>query len=118
MAKVFISNLSPLQKYESAKEYGELVVLTRGNMPIFKTQALQEAINNGLETSDEEDYLIISGSAVIGALTMSGWLIRHPKCRLLLYDKSEDAYSLRVINRDDYGQRATKGNSQANSAAA
>lgn len=100
--KVYISNLSPLQKYGSARLYGELVPLTKGNVPIFKTTAIQDEILNGLQDSTEEDYLIISGSAVIAALVMGVWLTLHPTCKLLLYDKREDSYSLRIIERADY----------------
>lgn len=101
-AKVYISNLSPLQKYESAKLYGPLIPLTKGNVPIFKTTAIQEEIKSGLEDSTPDDFLIISGSAVIAALVMGIWLTLHPTCKLLLYDKREDSYSLRVIDRADY----------------
>lgn len=104
-AKVYISNLSPLQKYESAKLYGALVPLTKGNVPIFKTTAIQEEIKAGLEDSTPDDFLIISGSAVIAALVMGIWLTLHPTCKLLLYDKREDSYSLRVIDRADYERR-------------
>lgn len=95
--RVFISNESRIHDYTNAKVWGDLVPITQGNYPIFKTMRLIEEIAESIKDSHEDDFLLLSGSSVIAALCMSMWLRKHAKCIMLLYDRRENAYVTRVI---------------------
>lgn len=78
--------------------------ITSGNYPIFKTARLYEEIITALIESGPEDYLVISGSALIAAICFSVWLTLHKKVRLLLFDKKQGpqgAYVPRTVTREE-----------------
>lgn len=96
---VFITNKSPSHEYSPASRYGAIRFVTMGNYPVFKTQRLQEEIIKVLVHSSPDDYLLLSGSSVIAALCMAIWLTMHPVVKLLMWDRAENEYVLRVIER-------------------
>ena len=98
---VFITNRSPTHVYDSAYTFGSIRYVTSGNYPIFKTARLQEEIIDVLAYSTKHDYLLFSGSGVVAALCLTVWLEMHGECRALLWDRTEDAYVLRVIERSN-----------------
>lgn len=101
-ATVYITNQNPEHPYDTAAEYGTVRFLTSGKYPFFKTVKLQDEIIKGLVDSHEDDYLLISGSAMIAALCLSVWLLKHTKCKVLLYDPSAGGkYAMRVVSRKD-----------------
>lgn len=104
-AVVFVSNLSPLQDYTKATDYGALRPITSGRYPIFKLDQLQDEVIRAIATSGEDDYLLLSGSSIVAALCLTAWLIAHKQVNLLLYDKSKDVYLTRVVSRAEL-QRA------------
>lgn len=98
---VYVTNKSQTHDYTSAAKYGALTFVTNGNYPIFKTARLTEEIIEGLAQSTAEDYLLLSGANLIGALCMIVWLEMHGQVKVLLYDRPEDEYVVRVIRRTE-----------------
>jgi len=94
---VFVTNKSHSHDYTSASKLGALRFVTNGNYPIFKTIRLQEEIINALAYSSKDDYLLFSGSSVVAALAMAVWLEIHGVAKILLWDRTQDSYVVRVI---------------------
>ena len=97
---VFISNRSRDHTYKSAEKYGSLAYITQGKYPIFKTDLLLREIIKVLLHSEEEDYLILSGSSGISGLVFGIWILMHKKARLLIYDPSVRGYVERTFKRE------------------
>lgn len=96
---VYVSNRASTHDYTSASKMGALRFVTIGNYPIFKTARLQEEIITALAYSTKDDYLLFSGSSVVAALCMAVWLEMHGVAKILLWDRTEDCYVVRVIEQ-------------------
>lgn len=72
--------------YDAAKQYGTLVSITEGRVSIQNTDRLQHEIVTVIDTSDKEDWLLVSGSGIITALCIGYWLRRHDKVKVLFWD--------------------------------
>ena len=96
---VFITNMNPDHDYTSAAKYGAIRPITSGNYAIFKTSRLIDEAVQALLESDEEDYLLVSGSSVVAAICMAVWLIMHKKANLLLHDRRQTQYVQRTLHR-------------------
>ena len=100
---VYVSNMNKSHDYTSAELFGVLRPVTTGNYPVFKTARLIEEIIESLIESSQEDYLLVSGSSIVAALSMTVWLTMHEKVNILLFDRSESMYTVRVLERKDIG---------------
>ena len=100
---VYISNLNKLHDYSSAEHFGTMTTVTAGNFPVFKTGRLIEEIVGSLIESSQDDYLLVSGSSIIAALSMAVWLTMHEKVNILLFDRTEDMYTVRTVERKEIG---------------
>lgn len=101
---VFITNKSPSHEYSPAAKFGAITFVTMGNFPIFKTQRLQEEVIKSLVNSRPDDYLLLSGSSVIAAMCLTVWLHMHGKAKMLLWDRTQNEYVLRVIDSEEIVQ--------------
>ena len=99
-ATVFLTNLSD-HDYSPIAQYGAMRPITSGNYAIFKTTRLLEEVVAALALSEETDYLAFSGSAFVGALCLTVWLIMHKECNVLLFDPRQNNYVPRVIKRSE-----------------
>lgn len=99
-ATVYVTNLSD-HDYSPIAHYGAMRPITSGNYAIFKTTRLLEEVVSVLAASSDEDYLAFSGSAFVGALCLTVWLIMHKECNVLLFDPRQNAYVPRVIKRSE-----------------
>jgi hypothetical protein len=99
-ATVFLTNLSD-HDYTPIAQYGAMRPITSGNYAFFKTTRLLEEVVQALASSEETDYLAFSGSAFVGALCLTVWLIMHKECKALLFDPRQNAYIPRVLKRSD-----------------
>jgi len=98
---VYISNMSPAHSYESASRYGAIRPVTSGNYPVHKTERLLEEIIQALVQSEEDDYLLLSGSSFIAALCLAVWFMLHKRCLALLWVPRQQEYILRTLKRED-----------------
>jgi len=101
MAVVFVTNRAGDHDYTPAEKWGALRFVTSGNYPIFKTTRLREEIIEALIHSTPDDYLCISGSAVVASLCTIVWLELHKQVNMLLYDRQNEVYVLRTIERSN-----------------
>lgn len=96
---VYITNKSSTHDYASAAKLGALRFVTIGNYPIFKTDRLQEEIITALTYSQKSDYLLFSGSSVVAGMCMAVWLELHGEANILLWDRTDDIYVERLIQK-------------------
>jgi hypothetical protein len=96
---VFITNMNPEHDYTSAGKYGAIRPITSGNYAIFKTSRLVDEAVQALIESDENDYLLVSGSSVVASICMAVWLAMHKKVNLLLHDRRQTQYVPRTLLR-------------------
>ena len=75
--------------------------ITVSNYPVFKTARLIEEIIKTLIHSTPEDYLLYSGSGVVASLCTVIWLQMHKKVQMLMWDRNEDKYVLRILDRSE-----------------
>lgn len=98
---VFITNKSSTHEYSPAGKFGAIRFVTMGNYPIFKTRRLQEQIASVLVHSQPTDYLLLSGSSMIAALCLGIWLNIHKEARILMWDRSQNEYVMRVVSTEE-----------------
>lgn len=98
---VFITNRSISHDYSAAEEFGAVRYVTMGNYPIFKVDRLTEEIIETLLHSKQEDYLLLSGTAVVAGLCMLVWMELHGEANILLWDRSENKYVLKTVVKKD-----------------
>lgn len=101
MTNVFILN-NIGHDYSEAEKYGELRTATAGNLPIFYTTQMINILKNGLEDFDKEDFLLLSGPAVVGAMATQLILSRFDSVKVLIYDAKNQSYVARHISKNQY----------------
>lgn len=84
--RVFITNLGFHAGYEKAKRYGDLVSCTKGDVDLMQTDRMEARIQVVLDTSESEDYLLISGHPLIIALCVGYWFRLHRTVNVLYWD--------------------------------
>lgn len=99
MPKVYIANYSHEFDYEPAKAFGDLVPISSGSHSFLRTIQLQRHIAGAIIRSAVDDYLIISGSGIIGGFALAMWLTRHGACNLLIFDKT--TYIPRTVSQEE-----------------
>ena len=100
MRTVWVANESG-HDYEAAEQYGSLKRLTLGNQTPFRLDRLLAHITRGIcRFTDEDDYLLISGSPVINSLAFHVWLQTHPRCNLLQWRAKSRENILTKVTRN------------------
>lgn len=94
MPKVFITQENPNLNYLPAEAFGEIVFMTRGDLSPVRNSLNNEALIEELrgkvrEFNAREDFIVISGSPVVAAVTF-----------MLLRDRADTVNVLRWSNRD------------------
>lgn len=111
MSKVFIIN-NMTHDYTSAEKYGELVNVTEGKMPIFKTDTMRKILQDKLVDFTSEDYLLISGPTLmcimayqvaLDILESRRVLLGEGDCewlhlKTLVFDAKEQGYIVRHLS--------------------
>lgn len=83
--RVFVVNLG-YHDFSPAKRFGDLVPCTKGNIDLRQTDRIEAQIQTVLNESDEDDYLLVSGSPILVALAVGYWFRLHRTCNLLFWD--------------------------------
>ncbi|MNB69343.1 hypothetical protein D3C75_158710 [compost metagenome] len=98
MPKVYVVN-DRHHDFSSAKEHGELVYLTEGIVPVFKTASLMKELEAKLvDFSMKEDKLLISGPSVVNMMASIILTQRGiGKLTVLIYDIKERRYVARTL---------------------
>jgi hypothetical protein len=95
MSKVYIANDPGTLDFSGAKQFGELVFITKGTVDIFNPDRLMRDIHIKLKDWDAEDYLLLSGSIVISFLT--ALMLQTKNVRLLIFDSKSRKYVCRTL---------------------
>ncbi len=88
MPRVYIPNKSS-HNYEMAKQYGELVYVTEGNVNRYATNKLYRQVSEALADSSPDDYIVITGLPELQIILTSCFVRRHGKLNLLLFQSRE-----------------------------
>lgn len=98
MAKVFIVN-DMNHDFTKAKEHGELVYVTTGKVPIFKTDVANNMLRQGLKDFDiDKDFLLLSGPAILCIMASHIVVDGDKPIQLLVFDAKEQDYVVRHLS--------------------
>ena len=98
MTKVYIVN-SANHDYSKAEQYGELVYVTRGKLPIFKTSTVRAMLEKGLVKFTKDDYLLISGPAIVSVMAATILYNKFDTVKFLVFDAKQQDYVVRHLNK-------------------
>ena len=98
MAKVYIVNDANYD-YSKAEQYGELVCVTRGKLPIFKTSTVRVMLEKGLASFTKDDYLLISGPAIVNVMAAIVLFNKFDTVKILAFDAKQQNYVVRHLNK-------------------
>lgn len=98
MSRVFIVNdLS--HDFDKASRHGELVYVTRGRLPIFKTDAVRVMLREKLKDFNiDEDFLLVTGPALVCIIATLLVVDGDKPIKLLVFDAKNQDYVVRHIS--------------------
>jgi|SRR3972149_8312371 len=98
MKRVWVVN-ERFHQYSSAERYGELQPLTQGKVNIFRIDNLVVALTGKLDKlASKDDYILVSGYALINALAVHYFLTRFGFARTLVWGANEQDYTVVTVN--------------------
>lgn len=96
MAKVYVIN-DMNHNFDKAKRFGELSYVTKGKVPIFKTDVAKTMLEDGLKEFDtKEDYLLVSGAPVL-CMMAALIVVSASPVKMLIFDAKEQDYVVRHL---------------------
>ncbi len=98
MAKVYVVNYTN-HDYSKAKQYGELVYITKGKLSIFKTNTVRAMLEKGLVKFTKDDYLLISGPAIVNVMAAIILYNKLNTVKFLVFDAKQQDYVVRHLNK-------------------
>ena len=98
MAKVYVVN-NTNHDYSKAEQYGELVYITKGKLPIFKTNTVRAMLEKGLVKFTKDDYLLISGPAIVSVMAAIILFNKFDTVKFLVFDAKQQDYVVRHLNK-------------------
>lgn len=99
MSKVYIVNCTE-HNYSTAKKYGELVSVTNGKLPIFKTDTILALLKKSFVNFTNDDYVLVSGPAWVSILAALLVLKRFNEVKFLVFDAKEQSYIVRHLSHE------------------
>lgn len=104
---VWVANYAG-HEFQKAARYGRVRKITVGHISFSSLDRLKFQIANELTQTQAEDYLLISGAAIICTIAAVIWMSMHGKVKLLYWDKSADngdgAYRAMIITNTSLGE--------------
>ncbi len=91
MPSVFVINHTGYS-YSRAKEFGELVYLTRGYIDFNDSAELKTSLRSLIETATPEDYLLLSGNTLLCVIAVDLWKSIHKSCKILRWSRDSSNY--------------------------
>lgn len=86
---VWVANYAG-HEYQKAERYGKIKKITVGYISFSSLDRIKFQIANELTQTKAEDYLLISGAAIICTIAAIIWMGMHNKVKVLYWDKSAD----------------------------
>jgi hypothetical protein len=96
MARVFVIN-SSYHSYDKASKFGELVSITEGKVPIFKTDTVVDMVKKGLQDFSSDDYILVSGPAWLCMIVSVILFTKHYTVKFVVFDAKEQDYIVRHL---------------------
>lgn len=99
MAKVYVLN-NRHHSFENASNFGELVFVTEGVVPVFKTDYVGKLLSDKLKYFNvDEDYLLPTGPTILGmmATTMLSKGNEVKFLKILIFDAKAQSYVVRHL---------------------
>lgn len=98
MAKVYVIN-NRHHNFDSASKYGELVYVTEGVVPIFKTDYVALLLQEKLKDFNiEEDFILACGPSIVGIMaTLIVARRTTGKLKVLIFDAKDQSYVARHL---------------------
>lgn len=94
--------------YRKAARYGRVLPLTTANVNPFAVDRLLVNLSQRLSMAQEQDYLVISGLALLNALVLAIWLAKFPKANILQWSVNGSNYVKLVISAENVRRHANK----------
>ena len=98
MAKVYVVN-NVHHDFSKAEQYGELVYVTKGKLPIFKTSIVRAMLEKGLAKFTKYDYLLISGPVIVHIMAATLLFNKFDTVKFLVFDAKQQNYVVRHLNK-------------------
>lgn len=99
MSKVYVVNHSGYD-YSKAQPFGEVVVMTQGYIDYKKLNVVIQKICSHIDTSTQDDYILLSGNNFLCAIALQRWAAKHGICKILHWHPSNRNYELYNLNME------------------
>jgi hypothetical protein len=83
--------------FSKASVYGGVKVMFTGKINVFASDALVHDIEEKLKEAEEDDFLILSGTAIANCIAYSTLLKKFARVNILIYSHKHDDYEARTI---------------------
>lgn len=88
MSKVYLINNNFRNDYTSIPDtLGNRVVITEGIVKETPEQLI-EIFDRAFENSTPNDYLVMSGPALVTAIAFHRWMVKHGSCQAFVWDRN------------------------------
>lgn len=84
--------------YSKAERYGRLIPITRGNINPFNPGRMMINTQHKLGIATEDDYILLSGLALLNAVVVAMFLSRFGFVNILQYSDKQGDYRLVKID--------------------
>lgn len=95
--------------YKDAERFGRLMPITTGSINSFNPDRLMVTIAHRLRVAAEDDYLVISGSPILNALTVAMWLVKFRRANILQWSHRDTEYKHLILSADALERLAKDG---------
>lgn len=96
MPNVIVVNKS-CHDYSKAQVFGKLTYLSTGNLNRFDTVDMYRKFSEIIEKSDKNDYLLLSGLAIMNSIACALFAVHHHRLNLLLWNARKSEYIEKTI---------------------
>lgn len=102
MSTVYVVN-NAMHDYQNAEKFGNIVFMTEGKVPIFKTDTVTKMLRDGLATFNANDYILVSGPAWLDIIAALIAFKHLSEVKFLVFDAKERTYIVRHLNKELLG---------------
>lgn len=101
--KIYVCNFQG-QDFSAARKFSTLpgedifIYITKGKINNITSKRLRSQIEDKIQDSAPEDFLILSGRKYLQGTIMEIWLNKHEKVRYLIYDHKSKKYKVGVLD--------------------
>jgi hypothetical protein len=97
---IYVTNRAA-HDFTSARDFGDLVFLTEGLVDKFKTNKLYRLMKPIIESSEPEDFILVSGLTILSCIACAMFAVKHERLNLLIYDGRTHDYEPRRLDLSD-----------------